>query len=299
MAVAFYASPTHKFIFPNRNPLKWPSGVAARPGEYSCKTWLPKNTDPLTSDEYIWNKDFMPRFKKLVQDEPNSPFPETTNPQQEEQSAGFLSLTRVMELDRLDVDLSKELMRPSNTPFDQPTEVEAARANHSSSTKWRLAPTRREQLRWDKAAKAALDGSNLNLKEVRKPLADPAVLAAQSREQYFQVAYLTSGSQAYLICFGAGLIGSLVYLRMLGTSVDALGDGARGVVKGAVAQPRLLVPVVLVMIYNRWNGILVPNYGYMPLELIPMLVGFFTYKIATFAQAIEDALSGLVDKTQT
>ncbi|KAJ4846103.1 hypothetical protein Tsubulata_015353 [Turnera subulata] len=316
MAVAFCASPTHKFIFPNRNPLKWPSGVAARPGEYSCKTWLPKNTDPLTSDEYIWNKDFMPRFKKLVQDEPSSPFPETTNPQQEEQSAGFLSLTRVMELDRLDVDLSKELMRPSNTPFDQPTEVEAARANQSSSTKWRLAPTRREQLRWDKAAKAALDGSNLNLKEVRKPLADPAVLAAQSREQYFQLkrklqlftlgiggvglvsAYVTY-SPEIAASFGAGLIGSLVYLRMLGTSVDALGDGARGVVKGAVAQPRLLVPVVLVMIYNRWNGILVPNYGYMPLELIPMLVGFFTYKIATFAQAIEDALSGLENKTQT
>ncbi|MBA0638577.1 hypothetical protein Godav_005436 [Gossypium davidsonii] len=62
-------------------------------------------------------------------------------------------------------------------------------------------------------------------------------------------------------------------------------------VQGAVAQPRLLVPVVLVMIYNRWNGILVPEYGYMQLELIPMLVGFFTYKIATFFQAIDDAVN--------
>ncbi|MBA0688556.1 hypothetical protein Goari_006332 [Gossypium aridum] len=122
--------------------------------------------------------------------------------------------------------------------------------------------------------------------------------------------------------FGAGLLGSLVYIRMLGSSVDSLAEGAKGVMKyslaktlnllnslsvgkigegagdeikvlcmGAVAQPRLLVPVVLVMIYNRWNGILVPEYGYMQLELIPMLVGFFTYKIATFFQAIDDAVN--------
>lgn len=36
--------------------------------------------------------------------------------------------------------------------------------------------------------------------------------------------------------------------------------------------------------------ILVPDYGFMHLELIPMLVGFFTYKIATFTQAIEEAV---------
>lgn len=37
--------------------------------------------------------------------------------------------------------------------------------------------------------------------------------------------------------------------------------------------------------------IVVPEYGLMHLELIPMLVGFFTYKIATFTQAIEEALT--------
>lgn len=39
----------------------------------------------------------------------------------------------------------------------------------------------------------------------------------------------------------------------------------------------------------------VPDFGFMPLDLIPMLVGFFTYKIATFVQAIEDAIT-VVDK---
>ncbi|KAA0062184.1 hypothetical protein IC582_026033 [Cucumis melo] len=85
---------------------------------------------------------------------------------------------------------------------------------------------------------------------------------------------------------------------MLGNSVDSLADGAKGLVKGAVAQPRLLVPVILVMIYNRWNGILVEDYGVMQLQLIPMLVGFFTYKVATFVQAIEEALTVVKNKPQ-
>lgn len=42
--------------------------------------------------------------------------------------------------------------------------------------------------------------------------------------------------------------------------------------------------------------IAVPEYGFMHLELIPMLVGFFTYKIATFFQAIEDAVSVIEKK---
>lgn len=108
---------------------------------------------------------------------------------------------------------------------------------------------------------------------------------------------LTNVIRVFSISYGAGLLGSLAYMRMLGNTVDSMADGAKGLIKGAVGQPRLLVPVVLVMIYNRWNEILVPEYGFMHLELIPMLVGFFTYKIATFFQAIEDALTVTGEKT--
>lgn len=45
--------------------------------------------------------------------------------------------------------------------------------------------------------------------------------------------------------------------------------------------------------------ILVPEYGFMHLELIPMLVGFFTYKIATFFQAIEEAISITTQKPES
>lgn len=36
----------------------------------------------------------------------------------------------------------------------------------------------------------------------------------------------------------------------------------------------------------------------MHLDLIPMLVGFFTYKIATFMQAIEEAVTVVAGKTE-
>ncbi|KAH0854695.1 hypothetical protein HID58_057771 [Brassica napus] len=60
-------------------------------------------------------------------------------------------------------------------------------------------------------------------------------------------------------------MGSLAYMRMFGNTVDAMADGARGVMKGAAGQRRLLVLVVLVMIFIRWNTILVPQYEFIAL----------------------------------
>ncbi|KAJ6401204.1 hypothetical protein OIU84_016588 [Salix udensis] len=304
-----------KVILPKKKPLKWSTGDA--PGEYGGpptttklrKYWGGEGEDPLTSDDFIWNKDFMPRMKRLLRNDPVDP---QTSPVKEE-SSGFLSLNRVMTLDSVEVDLSKELAQRPKPVIEQPV-VATTKVRSGSSPNWRLAPTRREQDKWDKATKATTSGSEVMFRELRQPRGDPEVLAAQSREQYFklkkklQIFTLGIGSvglvSAYVsyspeiaVSFGAGFIGSLVYIRMLGNSVDSMADGAKGLVRGAAAQPRLLVPVLLVMIYNRWNGILVPDYGFMHLELIPMLVGFFSYKIATFVQAIEEALAPLVKKT--
>ncbi|XVF14585.1 hypothetical protein REPUB_Repub09cG0073700 [Reevesia pubescens] len=305
-----------KVILPKKKPLKWSTGVT--PGEYGGppttsklrKYWGGEEDDPLTSDDFIWNKDFVGRMKKLIQDPADAP---QSSPVKEEPS-GFLSLNRVMSLDSLEVDLSKELTAPSKPMLEQAVQS-TTQGSGSMSCKWKLVPTRREQEKWDKATKAATGGSDVMFRELQQPQGDPEVLAAQSREQYFKlknrlqvltlaigvvgfVSAYVSYSPEVAASFGAGLLGSLGYMRMLGSSVDSLAEGAKGVMKGAVAQPRLLVPVVLVMIYNRWNGILVPEYGCMHLELIPMLVGFFTYKIATFFQALEEAVTVVERKTE-
>ncbi|KAK9065300.1 hypothetical protein SSX86_016683 [Deinandra increscens subsp. villosa] len=305
-----------KIILPNKKPQKWSTGVA--PGDYGGpptttklrKYWGGEKEDPITSDDFIWNRDFMPHMKRLIGDDslsdPNFP------PVQEEESSGFLSLNRAMSLDSMEVDLSKKLT--ASTPVIE-KQVKASQGTNTISRKWRPAPTRREQDKWDRATKAATGGSDVMFRELRRPKGDPKVLAAESREQYtklknkMQILTLAIGGvglvSAYVsytpeiaASYGVGFVGSLVYMRMLGNSIDGMADGARGVIKGAIGQPRLLVPVALVMIYNRWNGIVVPEYGLMHLELIPMLVGFFTYKIATFTQAIEEAITVVSNDAQ-
>ncbi|MBA0562683.1 hypothetical protein Golob_007708 [Gossypium lobatum] len=243
----------------------------------------------------------------------------------QEEPSGFLSLNRVMSLDSLEVDLSKELATPSKPLLQQAVET-STQSSGSMSRKWKLVPTRREQEKWDKATKASTGGSGVMLRELRQPQGDPEVLAARSREQYYklkkkmQVLTLVIGGfglvSAYVsyspevaarfvpfliekeellimnsssgefvrglkepilslfpvgsvVCplplamllvvgmiellqcfgklaslgwfkslsiipdcsFGAGLLGSLVYIRMLGSSVDSLAEGAKGVMK--------------------------------------------------------------------
>lgn len=66
-----------KIILPKKKPEKWSTGVA--PGEYGgppATTKLRKywggEEDPLTSDDFIWNKDFMGRMQRLIQDPDSS-----------------------------------------------------------------------------------------------------------------------------------------------------------------------------------------------------------------------------------
>ncbi|XP_068335370.1 protein CONSERVED ONLY IN THE GREEN LINEAGE 160, chloroplastic-like [Pyrus communis] len=304
-----------KILLPKKKPMKWSTGVA--PGDYGgppTTTKLRKywggEDDPLTSDDFIWNREFMDRMKKLIQ-EPNSSIQSTPV---KEKPSGFLSINRVMSLDSLDVDLSKQLTAAPAQPKLEPQVEAPAKSASSTTTKWKLAPTRREQDKWDRATKAATGGSEVMFRELRRSQEDPKVVAEQYRKQYFRLKkrlqFLTLGigsvglvsayvsySPEITASYGVGLLGSIVYMRMLGSSVDSMADGARGLLKGAIGQPRLLVPVVLVMIFNRWNGIVVPQYGFMHLELIPMLVGFFTYKVATFIQAIEEALPAVEKET--
>lgn len=63
-----------KILLPKKKPLKWSTGVA--PGEYGGppttsklrKYWGGQDEDPLASDDFMWNKDFMGRMKKLIED---------------------------------------------------------------------------------------------------------------------------------------------------------------------------------------------------------------------------------------
>ncbi|OAY73292.1 hypothetical protein ACMD2_24228, partial [Ananas comosus] len=216
-----------RVVLPRGKALKWSTGVA--PGEYGGpptttklrKYWGGRgDEDPVTAtDDFIWNKEFLSRMRRLLRDDPPNPNPPHLA---KEEDSGFLSLNRAMSLNRffylpivcsftaskelfwffvylliwkrshsVEIDLSKELRPPSKPVLEQ--QVEAARlglsAAESSAAKprWRLVPTRREQAKWDRANKAATGGSDVLLRESRRERGDPKVLEAQSREQYFKL----------------------------------------------------------------------------------------------------------------
>jgi hypothetical protein len=52
---------------------------------------------------------------------------------------------------------------------------------------------------------------------------------------------------------------------------------------GGAGAPRLLIPVILALSYNRWNQLYAGDAG-VTLQLIPELLGFFTYKLAVVAR---------------
>ncbi|KAK6919186.1 hypothetical protein RJ641_017608 [Dillenia turbinata] len=282
-----YQRPT-KIILPKKKPMKWSTGVS--PGEYGGppttsklrRYWGGEEEDPITSDDYIWNKDFMGRMKRLIQDDDGDSSLQTS-PAKEEPS-GFLSLNRVMNLNRfvisannsshvyirllpdhvwnllllcffdtlacsLDVDLTKELTSPLKPKYESQAEAtEMLQDKENTSRRWRLVPTRREQEKWDRANKAATGGSEIMFRDLRRAQGDPEVLAAEARESYYKlknnlqiltlgigvvglVSVCVSYSPEIAASFGAGLLGSLVYIRMLGSSVDSLAKGAKGLMK--------------------------------------------------------------------
>ncbi|KAL2620287.1 hypothetical protein R1flu_000492 [Riccia fluitans] len=310
---SFRLEPTRKLK--EKRSSQWSTGTS--PGEYGGpplqtglrKMWGGDEADPLTeTGEYIWKKNWQP----YVETPPSEMVPPPAA--EKEPESGFLSLNRAIALDSMDVDLSKELMRPSKATLER--QVREARNNEiterqnskDESPKWRFAPTKREEIRWTSARKATTGGMEKMARELGRRQVDPVVAAETERKKYLklkqdlQILTLAIGglgaAGAYFAyspevagSYGAGLIGALAYVRMLGNSVDSIGARDTGTAaRGALGQPRLLVPVVLVMFYNRWNALLVPEYHLMSLQLIPMLVGFFTYKAATLVETFREVL---------
>eukprot|EP00850_Spirogloea_muscicola_P024036 SM000427S15754 [mRNA] locus=s427:4739:7607:+ [translate_table: standard] len=276
-----------------------------------------KIKDPITdSEDYIWNANWRRRMEEedaraeaeaaeraAAQDGKRKP-----------KQSGFLSIGRALALNSVDVDLSAELGKATKATLrgqveaaQQASDLQKRRANaeQDRKIKWNMVPTRAERIQWERNKHAGVNGNYALLKEK----VDPQKAAAEAKLKYDQlklklqswtlaigggctVAAYFSYSPEIAASYAVGLAGSLVYVRMLSKSIDSLGSSAIGTaVKGAIGQPRLLVPVVLVMAFNRWNEILVPEYGLLQLQLIPILLGFFTYKAATLVVTFEDVFS--------
>ncbi|KAG2493998.1 hypothetical protein HYH03_007925 [Edaphochlamys debaryana] len=280
--------------------------------------------------EFIWNTDWQ---TALQREESLRRKVEEAKLRPKEPSSGFLSLSRVAELDRMDVDLSDALRRKKQEEEELRQAMAAKREAAEAQVRQRQAArASAQQAQAAAQAAAARDGRVVpasmftrkeaaKLRRVSGSAARTAVmvevpaldaekmrLAEEERKRYDQVKVdqqvwtllfsmagfaMTYASYTQDVAFSyvVGALGGFAYLRLLSKSVDAMGGGGDGLAGGMASQPRLLIPVILGLGYNRFNQLYADQLG-VHLELLPMLVGFFTYKLAVVARQYKDVFDG-------
>lgn len=75
------------------------------------------------------------------------------------------------------------------------------------------------------------------------------------------------------LSYGLGACSGMVYFRMLARSVDRIGGGG-----GGLGFPRLAVFIAVMIVALRWEK----------LAVLPVFLGFVTYKGAILLYAIQD-----------
>ncbi|GLI60435.1 hypothetical protein VaNZ11_002588 [Volvox africanus] len=269
--------------------------------------------------EFIWNTDWQ---TALEREESLRRKVEEARARPKEPSSGFLSLSRLADLDRMDVDLSEALMRKRREEAEAAEAAAAAARQPQAGTSGTSAATkttpvnktvpvftRKEAVRLGRVSKSM--ARTAVVVEIPELNAEKARLAELERKRYDQLkleqqvwtlAFSAAGfimtyvsySQDVAASYVVGALGGFAYLRLLSKSVDAVGaDGVRSGVDGIASQPRLLIPIILGLGYNRFNQLYSEQLG-VHLELLPMLVGFFTYKLAVISRQYKDVFDGKV-----
>uniref|UniRef100_A0A061RV55 ATP synthase protein I n=1 Tax=Tetraselmis sp. GSL018 TaxID=582737 RepID=A0A061RV55_9CHLO len=256
---------------------------------------LTKRGGRYTSD-FIWNTEWA---KQLDYQQELEKSRELQNKEAAAQSGG-LSLSRRAELDSIDVDLSDELKasKPLSVPvinvrpkkvmkevYAPPSQGEArrwARSGRFSKRVMKVASSEEDERAAEENRLAEAERYESLKRELQQlNLALTALLFAAT-----YAFYPTNVAYSYL--FGA--VGGAQYLRMLNRSVESYGGG--GGVGGVLGQQRILIPIILALGFNRFNELASESTG-VTLQLLPILVGFFTYKLAVVSRSSYDLLRDL------
>ncbi|CAI5504557.1 unnamed protein product [Closterium sp. Naga37s-1] len=234
------------------------TGKVPAPGRYGGapldkrirQSWGGKEEDPLESGEYIWNTEWKKTVtvddadkNKAAAEDPIASAVSSNDPGTSD--GGFLSLGRSLALDSMDVDLSAELNRPSKATLEKQVEaarraagMQAQQASSEGKIKWRYAPTTKEERQWAEANRKSAK-MVMAFVEKEEPLT-PQQIAERERQQYEKLkqslvlttlglGVVFTGTAAVLyspevaVSYAVGAVGSLVYVRMLSSSVEALG----------------------------------------------------------------------------
>lgn len=220
---------------------------------------------------------------------------------------GRLHLRSKADLNSMDVDLSAELKRQRPQQQQQRTQPSGARlqqrpaALRPSPGYEAVPPTRGEIRSWTRGGKYGTKPMAPPPTAGEVELAERLAAEAQRYEDLKRELFAVAGGLALSLLaatyifygrdvaasYGVGALGGLLYLRLLNRSIDGVG-GAGGV----LSQPRLLIPIAMAMGYHRYHHTMSGS-STVDLQLLPMLLGFFTYKGAVVAKQAATLFSDL------
>lgn len=243
--------------------------------------------------EFIWNSNWQ---EQMDFEEAEKRRAEEAAARPAEPKSGFLSFGRLAQLGSMEDDLS-DILRPRPQQEAQSAAADSLKSGKPAFDK--IKATHGEQRRWQRQDK-------FNRIAAPRPTAPPTILQdlkvqsqVKAEESSFDAMKGESMVWSLALCvicsaavfyfynqdiaasYVLGAAGGLVYLRMLHKHLDNLVGG--NPLGGFVSSQRLLVPIIMVMAFNRWNTLAADRTG-ITLQLLPVLVGFFTYKGALVAR---------------
>ena len=215
---------------------------------------------------------------------------QTRGDERQQARLGRLSLAKTkQDLNSMDVDLTAQLLSkpssPSSSPSNIPTIQVVPKLKSKDDTTLQR-KTQRESRSWSRSARYGskpIASSNTTPDQEAEQEEDALAYDKLKAELYLWTIGLTAVCLTAAVTFygrdvaasyGVGALAGFLYLRSLSRSVDGFGGGL-----GGAGSPRLLIPLILAAGYNRYNSLVAEETG-VTVSLLPMLVGFFTYKVA-------------------
>ncbi|KAI8114540.1 hypothetical protein M9434_002662 [Picochlorum sp. BPE23] len=257
--------------------------------------------------DFVWNSNWKEamEYDDAIRESNNARQKKTE--EKEESSKGKLSLVQAKkDLNDVNVDLSDQLRqrkRDGDEKNNSNVIIQVEKKPRRSSGDAKM--TQREGRAWRRSDRYAIRGGSGTRAGEEEEKEKTREIERERYDQLKRELQLWSvGLTA--VCFGCtvafygrdvgasygiGALGGLLYLRSLSRSVDSFGVGGVG------GGPRLLIPVILALGYNRYNTLVAEQSG-LYLQLLPMLAGFFTYKGAVIARQSKALFDEYTGKTQ-
>lgn len=236
-----------------------------------------------------------------------------------EAETGYLSFSRVSQLDDMSLDLTSGLAGPhgggaAEAEGGSSGELPPAAGARGGGASRQVWASGREGQKWERSGRFTTAGVRATAEAIEKGKKgqteetlrrDKAASADAYNRMKTELLLSTVATaalggwtcyQAYgrdvAVSWGIGALASVLYVRLLSRSVDSVASEDEGAqVGGAASQPRILIPIVLVLFASKYHDKFQGTYG-IDVNILALIAGFFSYKVGSLLQVAGALVAG-------